>query len=132
VLVIAAEDFVAAVVEVTALLLICVLLNIDVGVLPLSNTQMLPLLLGRQRAGAFDLVVCCFWFLFFLAVFCTGATHVHAAHAIIFGVASRFLSPVKKMLRVFAMLYDFFARDSFFFKRFQKVVPSLIAHRESA
>ena len=39
----------------------------------------------------------------------------HAAHAIIFGVAPRFLSPVKKMLRVFAMLYDFFARDSFFF-----------------
>jgi hypothetical protein len=42
-----------------------------------------------------------------------------------FCVAPRFLSPVKKMLRVFAMLYDCFARDSFFFKRLQKVVPSL-------
>ena len=53
---------------------------------------------------------------------------IHAAHAIIVvGVAPLFLSPVKKMLRVFAMLYDFFVRDSFFFKRLQKVVPSLIA-----
>jgi hypothetical protein len=53
----------------------------------------------------------------------------HTAHAIIFGVAPRFLSPVKKMLRVFAMLYDLFARDSFFFKRLQKVVPSLSRER---
>jgi len=46
---------------------------------------------------------------------------------IIFGVAPRFLSPVKKMLRVFAMLYDFLLVIRFFFKRLQKVVPSLIA-----
>jgi hypothetical protein len=45
---------------------------------------------------------------------------VHAAHAIIFGVAPRFLSPVKKMLCVFAMLYNFFARDSFFFQEAPK------------
>jgi hypothetical protein len=56
--------------------------------------------------------------------------YVHAAHAIIFGVAPRFLSPVKKMLRVFAMLYDFFARDSFFFQEAPK--SGAVAHRESA
>jgi hypothetical protein len=39
---------------------------------------------------------------------------IHAAHAIIFGVAPRFLSPVKKMLRVFAMLYDFLLVIRFF------------------
>jgi hypothetical protein len=42
--------------------------------------------------------------------------YVHAAHAIIFGVAPRFLSPVKKMLRTFAMLYDFLFVIRFFFQ----------------
>ena len=56
--------------------------------------------------------------------------HLHAAHAIIFGVAPRFLSPVKKMLRVFAMLYDFFALVIRFFSRGFK--SGAVAHRESA
>ncbi len=40
--------------------------------------------------------------------------HSHAAHAIIFGRGTTFPSPVKKMLRKFAMLFDFFISDSIF------------------
>jgi hypothetical protein len=54
---------------------------------------------------------------------------VHILQCAIFGVAPLFLSPVKKMLRMFAMLYEFFVRDLFFLKRLQKVVPSLNGER---
>ena len=50
--------------------------------------------------------------------------HMYAAHAIIFGRGTTFPSPVKKMLRKFAMLFDFLLVTRFFFKRLQKVVPS--------
>ena len=75
---VAAAFAASAVVEVTALLLLIrFLLNIDVGVLPLSNMEILPQLLegtkGWWRCLRLDLVVFDsfrfdFWF---LAVFCT-------------------------------------------------------------
>ena len=49
--------------------------------------------------------------------------HLHAAHAIIFGRDTTFANPVKKMLRMFAMLCEFQLVTRFFLKRFKKVVP---------
>ena len=84
-LVIAAEDFVAAVVELTALLLIQFSSTVEVSVLPLPIGDVAPAMLywKGQRAGAFDLfLILIFGFAFGCVLYCGPPTYIFSISSV--------------------------------------------------